>query len=181
MNLWRKWWFLGLGRKETQLCYYCWSFPKIAEVNNKGLLLSWIVMLQWLKPQWKSRNGHGFFLAYWNWPPSKVWPKFQCGGATFVEVAILPSLVVTRNEMPWPTRTLLVCQFMPQFRVIGCQFVLVPLNSTAVTSPLPPTLCIRTRLKYLLPLSVNLIPPFLIQGTLVGRVHNLELAMLPDT
>ena len=40
VDTWWKWWFSGLGCKRTQLCYYCWSCLKIAQINNKGPLFS---------------------------------------------------------------------------------------------------------------------------------------------
>ena len=49
---------------------------------------------------------------------------------------------------------------------MACHFVLDPLMETLWTSPAPPTLVISTKLKYEWPFMVNLIPPFLMQGTL---------------
>lgn len=101
-----------------------------------------------------------------NWAPEKVCPKDQPAGATLQDTTVRPSLVVTLNERLWPLRQELLCQFWPQLRDIACQPVLDPLMETEWTSPAPPTLVIRTRLKQEWPLTVNLIPPLLLQGTL---------------
>ncbi|EPS61820.1 hypothetical protein M569_12971 [Genlisea aurea] len=63
-------------------------------------------------------------------------------------VRVLPSLVVTWKERAWPSRKPLLCQFWPQFRDMGCHpDDLDPLIATEWTSPAPPTLWTRTRLK----------------------------------
>lgn len=79
---------------------------------------------------------------------------------------VLPSLVVTWKDRAWPLRLELLCQFWPQFLDIACHPVFDPLIETEWTSPAPATFVTRTRLKYECPLIVNLIPPFLWQGTL---------------
>lgn len=110
----------------------------------------------------------------------KVWPKDQFGGATLLWVRQRPSLVVTLKETDCPLRLPLLCQFWPQFRDIGCQSVVDPLMEIEITSPAPPTLVIRTRLKNEWPLIVNLTPPFLMHGTLLcwtGTIPALYLAM----
>lgn len=104
----------------------------------------------------------------------KVWPKAQFGGATLLWVRQRPSLVVTLKERDCPLRLLLLCQFWPQFRDIGCQSVVDPLMETAITSPAPPTLVIRTRLKNEWPLIVNLTPPLFLHGTLNERRDNVK-------
>ncbi|KAL6990522.1 hypothetical protein U1Q18_042258, partial [Sarracenia purpurea var. burkii] len=74
----------------------------------------------------------------------------------------------------------LLCQFWPQFLDIDCQRVLDPLMNTACTSPAPPTLVTRTRLKYECPLIVNLMPPLLLQGTLQTTSREQTLCNLGD-
>ncbi|KAL0720889.1 hypothetical protein Bca4012_035488 [Brassica carinata] len=64
-------------------------------------------------------------------------------------------------------RTALDCQFCPQFRLILTQSVFDPLTLTPLISPAPATLVTKTRLKYLKPFIVNLIPPSFRQGTLM--------------
>jgi len=87
-------------------------------------------------------------------------------GATFHEVEERRSEAVTRKESDWPMRTALDCQFCPQFRLILTQSVFDPFTLTPLISPAPATLVTRTRLKYLNPFTVNLIPPIFRQGTL---------------
>lgn len=99
--------------------------------------------------------------------PEKVWPNCHEGGATFHEVEERRSEAVTRKERAWPMRTALDCQFCPQFLLILTQSVFDPLTLTPLISPAPATLVIKTRLKYLKPFIVNLIPPSFRQGTLI--------------
>lgn len=87
-------------------------------------------------------------------------------GATFHEVEERRSEAVTRKESDWPMRTALDCQFCPQFLLILTQSVFDPFTLTPLISPAPATLVTRTRLKYLNPFTVNLIPPIFRQGTL---------------
>lgn len=67
----------------------------------------------------------------------------------------------------WPLRTELLCQFWPQFLDMVCHPVREPLMETEWMSPAPATLVTRTRMKYVWPLMVNLIPPFFAHGTLL--------------
>lgn len=98
--------------------------------------------------------------------PEKVWPNCHEAGAMFQEVEERRSEAVTRKERDWPMRTALDCQFCPQFRLILTQSVFDPFTLTPLISPAPATLVIKTRLKYLKPFTVNLIPPIFRQGTL---------------
>lgn len=67
----------------------------------------------------------------------------------------------------WFLRSMLLCQFAPQFLFIGSHvLVLDPLIHAAFTLPLPPTFVIITMLKLDCPFKVNRTPPLLLHGTL---------------
>ncbi|CAN1765431.1 hypothetical protein LINPERHAP1_LOCUS9631, partial [Linum perenne] len=101
-------------------------------------------------------------------------------GTTLCETTDRPLLVVALNDSSCPWSTPFACQFCPQFLAIGIHLVFDPFTDIATTSPAPPTLLTSTRLKYVLPVIVNLIPPFLLQATLrylIGTMPALYCAM----
>lgn len=96
-----------------------------------------------------------------------VCPNLQEEGTTLKNSNVVPSTRVSLNDILWFRRSMLACQFAPQFRCMGIHvLVLDPLTHAAFTSPLPPTFDIITMLKFDCPLNVNLTPPFLLQLTL---------------
>lgn len=102
-----------------------------------------------------------------NWSPAKVWPYLQDGGATFILVTVRPFPVVTMNERLCPFMLMLVCQFWPQLRHMGCHPVLEPLIFTASMLPSPPTFVMSTKTKNWCPFTVKCMPPDLLQETLL--------------
>lgn len=65
---------------------------------------------------------------------------------------------------------MLLCQFTPQFLCMATQLlVLDRLTHAALTSPLPPTLEIITKLKFDWPFKVNCTPPVRLHDTLLKR------------
>jgi hypothetical protein len=101
--------------------------------------------------------------------PEKVWPNSQFGGTMFQEVEVLWSLPVTLKERLWPTKTVLHCQFWPQFLDKGIHPVWLPFTLTLTRCPVPDTFVMRTKL--------NLTSPSLTHDTLLNRMGTISAVL----
>ena len=107
----------------------------------------------------------------WFWEEN-VCPNFHVEGTTLENCRVFPSTKLSLNESFWPRRSMLLCQFAPQFLCMGTQLLkLEPVIHTAFTSPLPPTLEIITMLKFDCPFKVKRTPPLLLHETLQLFTH----------